>query len=88
MKNGRGVSVYVKENIHSKRQYDLEVTGVEVILSLNKLQKWSLWNFLRANEIWTNIESSIECAVNDIECDQIIVTGEIQKYMIFEQITV
>ncbi|CAC5398371.1 unnamed protein product [Mytilus coruscus] len=80
IKSGGGVIVYVKENIYSKRRGDLEVPSVEVLwIQLKINNKMVLYGTLYVppkgnNEIRTNIESSVESAVTDVNCDRIIVT--------------
>ncbi|KAK3085741.1 hypothetical protein FSP39_008065 [Pinctada imbricata] len=90
-RTGGGVSVYVKENIHSKRRDDLEADSCESVwieMFLHN-RKVLLGTFYRppnsTSEIWDGIKFSIEKACNtgintilvtgDFNCDQKISTS-------------
>ena len=81
-KLGGGVVVYVKDNVHARRRSDLEYLGVEAVwVQLKINSKNVLYGTFyvppKSNvDLWNKVENSIESAVNDVNVDYVIVTGD------------
>ena len=81
-KKGGGIVVYVKDNIYATRRFDLEIQDIEVIwIQLKICNKKVLYGIFyvpphTSIEAWEKVESSIESAVNDVNCDYVIATGD------------
>jgi hypothetical protein len=64
------------------RHFDLEIQDFEVIwiqLKICNNKKFFMVHFMYRHssiEIWGKVESSIESAVNDVNCDYVIATGD------------
>lgn len=81
-KKGGGIVVYVKDNIYTMRRFDLEIQDIEMIwIQLKICNNKVLFGIFylpphSSIEIWGKVQSFIESAVNDVNCDYVIATGD------------
>ena len=74
--------MYIKETIYAYRRPDLEVNGIEAIwvqikINGNKVLYETFYVPPKSNtDSWNKVENSIESAVNDVNIDYLIVTGD------------